>query len=292
MRKTVLFIVLALGLFLKTFDVQLESADLPDLKDKEMSHSNDPPVQGRPQTDLFEKFFLVGSPDFDYDCREKIERLKADAIVLITSSTTRIGDPFFIISAESNIIKGTLFKFFSSCDYGRIGLLRFKEKTDWPLRRSEGLAFAQKPSPDIVGSITRIDSKSARQYFSLIEPHMPKYYGDVSVGAYRVVPPGSHEEYLLIDTNYYETEGHKADDDASFAGFLFGQGAKGMDLLAYVPGLAHVYNITDIDRDGIYEVMVLARPEPANLDTQIQIRLFDGKTLSESKRVMVYFEPN
>jgi hypothetical protein len=303
MRKIVLFMMLVLSLFFKTFEVRLESADLPSIKDVEVGSPKDIPVQRNSQ-DLLKRFFLVGAPEWnDYDCVEHEKQPKADAVVFIDSdinpATIHVGDPFFIVGNESKIVKGTVIKFWLSCDSGRVGLLRLKEKIDWFMPGNWGLlAFAQKkPSPDVLGSVTHLDDKSARRFRSIIEPQIPKHYtgriGDVNISAARFVPPGSSEEYLLVTATFFETkEGYE--DPAKFSkysGFLFRHENKKMVLLEKVPGLVSINGITDLDRDRIYEVLVLVRSNDSYTETNVQMRLFNGKTLSESKRVMAEFTP-
>jgi hypothetical protein len=155
MRKVVLFMMLVLSLFLKAFEARLESADLSNI---EISHPEEIPVQGVSQIDLFKRFFVAISPETDYECEEELKKLKADAMVLIDSetdsATIRVGNPFFLVKDGSKIVEGTLIKFFSSCGFGRVGLLSLKEKIDGTSFNNGLMAFAQKkPSSDVIGSV-------------------------------------------------------------------------------------------------------------------------------------------
>jgi len=284
LRKIIFSMVLVLSLFLKAFEARIQSEETP--------------VQGESQIDLFKRFFVAISPETDYECEEELKKLKADAMVPIDSGTNpvtiRVGDPFFLVKNGSKIVKGTLIKFFSSCEFGRVGLLRLKEKIIWTTRGNwDVLAFAQKkPSPDVMGSVThlKIDEKLAIQYLSIIDPHMPKHYGDVSLSAVKIFPPRSSDEYLFVAATFYKTKEVYGDDRSyKFSGFLFRHGIKEMVFMEQIPGLISINGITDLDRDGIYEVLVLVHPD--NKNPEAQMRLFNGNALSESKRVMATFVP-
>jgi len=281
MKKIVLFVVFFLSFSLKSTVTILESADLPTIKD-----------------DLFKQFFLVVYPEAGFDLNLKYEEemkwVENHAMVIIDSetglNTLRIGDPFFIVKNESKIAEATLIKFFSSYRYGPVGLLRLKEKIDWAMPgNGDALAFAKKkPAPDTIGSVTYLDEKSQKKHLSWIEPYIPKHYGNIRiVNVARVIPPRSPEEYILINAEYYETkEKYESDQNNDWKteyqsiGFLFHQKAKKMVLLEKVDGLSNIDGITDINRDGIYEVLVFTD------STGSEMRLFDGKALSESKRFM------
>jgi len=283
MRKIVFSMVLVLSLFLKAFEARIQSEETP--------------VQGESQNDLFKRFFLVVPTVWnDFKCEEQIKelkQLKADAMVLLDfeetdPGTVRVGDPFFIVKNESRIVTGTLIEFFSSCEFGRVGLLRLKEK-DWAIPENNGgtLAFAHtKPALDVLGSVKHLDEKSARQYLSMIEPKIPKYYGDVHISAVRFVPPRSHEKYLLVSSYFFETKEDYNDaiKSSNRSGFLFRLEGKEMVLLEQVSGLADITGITDLDSDGVYEVLVLIG---SGCCSTLEMRLFDGKVLSKSKRIMV-----
>ena len=298
MRKVVLFMMLVLSLFLKAFEARLESADLSNI---EISHPEEIPVQGVSQIDLFKRFFLVNSTgcygecmyERDSDRAEQIKNLKADATVLIdseTADTIRIGDPFFIVSDGSKIVKGTFVGFLSSCRRGCIGLLRLKEKIDWYiLGNVRPLAFAQKkPSPDILGSVTHLDEKSARKYLPIIKPKIPKHYGDVVISAVIIVPPKSPEKYFLVTADFFETKqdyetGGYRFGNHRFSGFLFRQRGKEIVLLEQVPGLVDINGITDLDRDGIYEVLVRLQSNDKFPEMRTQIQLFNGKAIVQEE---------
>ena len=158
MIKVVLFMILVLSLFFKTFEARLESADLQNIKDMEVIDRKDISVQGKSKIDLFKRFFVAISPETDYECEEELKKLKADAMVLIDSetdsATIRVGNPFFLVKDGSKIVEGTLIKFFSSCGFGRVGLLSLKEKIDGTSFNNGLMAFAQKkPSSDVIGSV-------------------------------------------------------------------------------------------------------------------------------------------
>ena len=304
MRKIILLIVFFLSLSLKFTGASLQSADLPTIKNMEAANPNDLPVQEKSQ-DLFKRFFLVvypaAGPELNLKLKheEEIKWTENHAMVIIDSKTARktirIGDPFFIVKNRSKLAEATLIKFFSSYLYGSVGLLRLKERVDWgtPGNGSAQLAFSKKkPSSDVLGSVTYLDKESSRQYLSMIKPHMPKHYGDVSLSAIKIFPPRSSEEYLLVAVEFFETKekyesAQNSDDDrkdgSECTGFLFHQRAKEMVLLEQVPGLISIDGITDLDRDGVYEVLVYIG---GCWGGQSEMHLFDGKVLSKSKRIM------
>lgn len=100
-----------------------------------------------------------------------------------------------------------------------------------------------------------------------------------------ITAPDTHKKYLFIGVERILESEIKYHDDKAFryTGFLFSYDRKVPQLLIQEDGLEGIFTISDLDRDGEYEIGFSSGNA---LTVGYGVRIFDGKTFKGPGRVL------
>ena len=257
-----------------------------------------------PAVTILDNFFLVRPPAF-LELADKIMPAKTAAIIfpLDVFSTIKEGDTFSIITKSSAIVTGTVNKFINPCpsemntDAAACGELLLEKNIVWgkgyydDAVSSSLLAVKGKAlSNNNVGSFEPLQKNAVKQY----EPAMKKYMKGYTYSfgeAVRIVPPHSRKTYDFISLDYFKSEeyatlGDKAIEHTSF---LFAVDNKKATLLLHDNALQRIIALTDVNGDGIDEVLVFVSSDI--YEGTYEMRLFDGtKFIGESRELYTWID--
>lgn len=246
---------------------------------------------------IFDHYFLIRSLDF-LGTKFRESKLKGDhALAIIPPETDQrsinLGDEFFVITTNSVVVRGTVKKILETCGYdGDIScaLLHLNKKVKFSNASDSLLGVRGKyPSADMLGTLKKISKDYANRYSESIKKHLSSnetFYIDEAIN---ISLPNSKIKYDFLSIVHhnqerFKTEGDKADEWTSF---LFITGGKKPNLLIKNKKISSIIGIADLDKNGIYEVLLTYNNTP--YEVSYEIRLFDGKKFSETKKVLYYW---
>jgi hypothetical protein len=234
------------------------------------------------------RLYLVWPGSSLHPCRAPTDR---KALLILRPGTAadaaKTKPEFFVLPRPSGLTKGQLVEVISGCEEHEEsnatpeGVLQLEREILWdddPVLAVKG----QQPTPRQVGSVTPITDRAERKpYLDVIRGHLPREHEFYVRQAVRVAVPGSEASYIFVGAAHFKPE-QEREGEKSYrtTGFLFLPDARTPRVLVQEPGLGLVLGLTDLDGDGIAEVLV---HDGEGLAGQYNIRLFDGKTLSEPK---------
>lgn len=255
-----------------------------------------------PAKDFFDRLFIVGSPE-KFSCEKN--GVKTGATFKLPPDTDlsdfNWGDPFYLVkNADAPaLIKAKLVRLLSPCYENPIGLLETSEEIVWqPYQESDWnrstLFLAIKgaaPPLERIGSVKKAQTMIVADlppvdlaYWNQMKPHIPEGRRLHLFEETVISPPNSKETYVEIGIGHSDPRNDEmGGDEGVFTRFLFVREAAGPRLLLQGEEVPKVLAISDLDGDGLYEVLVDA---VADNYGSYEIRLFDGKGFSEPKRVL------
>ena len=144
-------------------------------------------------------------------------------------------------------------------------------------------------SANAVGYLKKLPKNYAKKYLESIRKHLPaneEFYADEVISISLPNPKRTYDFISVIHHNIeeFKTAGDKAD---RWTSFLFIGSNKESKLLTKIEKLSSIIGITDLNGDGIYEVLITYNDSA--YEVSYEIRLFDGKRISGTKRVLYYW---
>lgn len=244
---------------------------------------------------LFDQFFLVRPAEWFGKCEGK---LAEEAILIIGPGTKltdiKAGDEFFIIKHSSGIVKGILTRIAPSCapslgvDNLPMGLLKTEDEIDWGSSYDALIAIKGKALvPLQVGSVKHIKGDPENKtYIDQIRSNIPITNKFNVEDIVRVTPPLSDRRYAFASVRYYNPKEYEiAGDNASkTAGFLFSIENKRQRLIIKINDLTRIFSITDLDKNGIYEVA--GHNSEGCCGGSYEVRLFDGEKFYGARKML------
>ena len=239
--------------------------------------------------------FLVRPPGYIAVCNEKIFDIAAVAIIdsrLVPN--IKIGEDFFVITESAAVIKGALKKLIScehdfNVDNAAFGLLKFTKKIDWHRGDAYIAIKGINPSSDILGSIRPLTKDTERICLNMIRKHIPQNE-DISIEfAARIALPASSKEYDFISVDHFDPDSYKQAGDKALntTGFLFVKANNKRPILLQKNNITKVIGLTDLNKDGIFEVIVHA--SDGAYEGSYEVRFLDSKGFSETKKVLYHW---
>lgn len=246
---------------------------------------------------IFDHYLLIRSIDYlGAEFHEgKLEGEGAVAIIPQENDqdSVKLGDEIFIITASSGIVKGTVTQILEACGYANevsCALLRLNKKIGFDGASDSLLGVRAKyPSADSVGSIKKLPKDYANKYSESIRKHLSSgetFYIDEAIN---ISLPNSKTKYDFLSVVHHNIERFKTegDKDDEWTSFLFITDEKKSKLLTKTKKISSIIGIVDLDQNGVYEVLVTYNNSA--YEVSYEMRLFDGKKLSETKKVLYYW---
>ncbi len=253
---------------------------------------------------LLDRFFLVRPSDFVGRCRKLSLR---EAIVIFRVGSHRkaltSGDEFFVVNSPSRLLRGVLTAIVQECppallsDSVVLGLLTLDSPIQWRDSFDSTLGIrAPKPLPAQIGSVVPLTDKRERErYLKLVRARIPQkeeingpdFWGDPQM-AVRITLPRSRKEYVFMTVAHFEPGVYQQAGDKAlqWTGFLFVASQMLPVLIWQEPGVDRVISVTDLNDDGIYQILTRESGYPS---AEYELRLFDGKTLTKPLKTLYQF---
>ena len=238
---------------------------------------------------LLDSFFLVRPPGFFQLSRKEISKNTAAIIFSVENAgNIKTGDNFIVITKSSEIVKGTLNKIINPCpspmntDDAVCGELLLGKEIDWSKNSYDDASTAsllaikgKTLSQDVVGSIKPLSTDAIKTYGPILNKYT-KDYNYSYTEAVRILPPHSNVEYDFISLSYFNTIEYKTAGDKAikYTSFLFRKDINKNILLLHDNKLQMILAVTDVNNDGIYEVLVYTSPDI--YEGTYEVRLFNG----------------
>jgi hypothetical protein len=245
----------------------------------------------------FDSFFLAHPAEWYGECKGKLE---GQAVVIIRPDTDtkslKKGDPFYIVTHSSGTVRGILTRLLPPCkpslsiDRVSYGLLRMEGKVDWDSSYDSLLAVkAKRVLSDQVGSVKTLkeDDPEKEAYLNWIRPNIPENRDFEIDKVIRIITPGFKscpKTYYFILIYHFIVKGERIIREPENRSFLFLKGRETPLLLRQDEFLSRILGITDLDKDGVYEVLV--HHTVSENEGAYEMRLFDGKTFSEPQKIL------
>lgn len=241
-----------------------------------------------------DSFFLLRFPKFLDTCG--IELADRQAVLVISQGTPdgaiKVADVFSIIAENSDIVHGTIERVITTCEEAGMGIdklsygmLSLDKILTWPHAYTAYLAVkGASLRPGMVGSVKNLPRDLAEIYRDKIDEVLPDDEEFFVDEVNRLSLPGIGQEFDFISGSHHNNEEFKKSMDRAdkSASFLF---IKNGELLLRDDGIEGIIAITALNTKGIYAVLVRGGGRQAYEGTY-EIRLFDGKKFSESKKVL------
>jgi hypothetical protein len=207
------------------------------------------------------------------------------------------GDDFFIISPSSKIVRGTIKETLHECepysfisDNVVLGLLSLDSAITWSTPEKALLGKrGKKPLPSQVGSLVPLRGETEKKtYLDMIRARIPTKEqmfprNDFSHEVIKISSPRSVKEYIFATADHAELQEYLQLGDKALksTGFLFVRRSK--TLLVEESYLTDVIAVTDLDDNGIYEMLIHSGGYSSG---KYEIWLFDGKKFTGAKRTI------
>ena len=266
----------------------------PALKKADIQVKKPLPKRTTPfQDSLFENVFLVRPPEWR-NCDPKVD---AEAILIIRRdsdiNSINDGDEFFIINHEGKIVKSILTRIIKDCEFSfnlhgvPLGFLQASEAIKWETEFDALLAIKdRRPSPNEIGSVTFKEKESvSKDFLDYIKQKIPPKEEFSVVKFASIFPPGSKTTYALARVTHFDPVNYETAGDKALAsmGFLFSIGRKGRSLLLEGRDIPSILNITDLNQDGIFEVLAILG---GMYSASYEMLLFDEEKFSDAKKTL------
>jgi hypothetical protein len=221
---------------------------------------------------------LLRSPDSDEDCTEND---KTKAVSWGNENVvTRIGDHFQIVTHRSGVMSSTLV---DTCKPERASsrgmlLFRARDYLDWEGSYDALLAVkGQRLQSDQAGSVSwiRLNPLHRTAVISALKGRIPESDTTIMGAGTIISPPHSTRLYLFVSVEHYDLQQYMGAGDKAIAsmGLLFEILEKDLPLLTSERSLTNVYSISDIDNDGIWELLTQSGDWGGGT---YQLRFFNG----------------
>ena len=240
---------------------------------------------GKMKKNLLDHFLLVRSHDLVYWlCKEPA---RPDAIAILKPNYHFMKrEEISIISNASGILKGTVIYTIKQCiDDIPVGALEMDEPLEWRgLDRARLGIRGKKPSPDRIGSVKpHSDILKETKINKFIRSQIPLNeqlnIQNISI----VLPPSSSKKYIFVHVSHFDPKIYKkaGDNAVTDIGFLFIDDTE-RTMVLKEQGLTKIYNITDLDKDGIFELLIFKGGRGGTYE----IWLFNGKEFTGEKKIL------
>lgn len=239
----------------------------------------------QPDNELRSRSILVRSPDTDESCT-KNEQSKAVSVGNENVSI-QIGDRFQIITHKSGVMNAKVIDKCKPSTYFQEGLfvLRANDYIDW--EGDYDALFAIKGDaiqPDQVGSASgiRLNRLFRASVFDALKGRVPPTDTIVVESGTLLSPPNSTRLYLFVSIEHFNIENYRGAGDKAIAskGLLFEIRGSELPLLIAESGLESIFSISDVDNDGIWELLVHSGGWGGGT---YELRFFDGSKFTKSK---------
>lgn len=240
--------------------------------------------------DIFNRFFLIRPSDFLTPCEEELPATsQAGAVVILEEgeekSETHPGDHFYIVTESSDIVEGVLTDIISPCgdsfnyENRPLGILRLEKNIEWESSYPASVGIRNlRPSPSMVGQVEKGADDPYPGIYTLM---MDKTSASgLSLDVHKIFQMPSSSRVFVQTLANYDALGN---DVFQYMGFLFVMEHDTPVLLESGDHFSDILAITDIDENGVAEVLLRSY---GDYEGTYDIRLFDGKRLSEVKKVL------
>jgi len=215
-----------------------------------------------PQTDqrLLSKIVFIRSPDTDKDCTDNNRTMAVS--VGNDSVSIRAGDDFQIITHANGILSARVMDKCKPSFWFSKGLFLFRAEDyiDWSGEFDALLAVKGNAlESNQAGSIARIHPNAVHRA-SILKALKGRISPNDTVRAEHamiVSPPNSTRLFLFVPAEHYDRKYESVPDDAIVTeGLLFELQGSQISLVISETGFLDVYTISDLDNDGVWEMLV------------------------------------
>lgn len=258
--------------------------------------------QIKAEDNILDNFFLIRSPDFlnQSDSLDPCKEIQSGNVAIliirpdVDSNKIKHGEEFYIIKDSSNVIKGIFKKIITNCNnlFNRdgisFGLLQLEKKIEWSSDLEALISIrGVKPYRDIIGTIKLLSENHGDEYLKIIKKHIPADEDTIIIEeSVRLTMPGLSYKYDFMTVTHGKSGAYKEVGDNALitTGFLFIKEGKFPRLLRKKDfDVASFISITDLDKNGIFEVTVHSG---TSYEGSYEVRFFDGENISDTKKVL------
>lgn len=234
---------------------------------------------------LNSKAILVRSPDTDNKCTKGDQ---TEAVSVGNDSVTILrGDRFQIITHRNGILNAEVIDTCKASTYFENGLflLRANEYVGWEGEYDALLAVkGDSIQSDQIGSVARVRLNQIYRASACeaLKGQIPPTDTIIAESGPLLIPPKSSRLYLFVPTEHYDIKDYRGNGEKAIAslGLLFEIRDEGLTLLISEKDLENIYSISDIDSDGIWEMLVLSGNWGGGT---YDLRFFDGTRFTTDK---------